>query len=138
MEFTPAACRDDDLKPKQDPHAVVYRPKKEPLKALFRQDTGAWRSAPKTHPQQAAIGVQAGDVDLFHVKHIDVRGQLGQFLIGVFALHGQPDTGFGQAAPRPLGEIRQRGEGTRRDEVVALRQLLDPGCLLYTSDAADE
>ena len=55
----------------------VYRPRRSAL----------------THPDDAAFRVEARNMQLFHVKHPDVRREDGDFVIWLPAFHGKPGPG---------------------------------------------
>ena len=78
------------------------------------------------HPDNAALGIQPWHLQWFHVKHLHIGGQGGQFILGVLALHGQPDALRGERAARPGGEIRQRRKRAAAHHVIRPRQALDP------------
>src|SRR5256885_5797099 len=49
------------------------------------------KSGANAQPEDAALGIQARHLQWFHVKHLHVGGQRGDFIVGVLALHGRSE-----------------------------------------------
>ena len=82
------------------------------------------KSGGNAQPEDAALGIQARHLQWFHVKHLHVGRQRGDFIVGVLALHGQPGAALRQRLARPAGEVHQRGKGAAADQRIARGQLL--------------
>jgi len=57
------------------------------------------RQCDRPHPDQAALGIETRNGNLFHVKHFNIWRQHCQFIGGMLAFHGQPDTLVRQGLP---------------------------------------
>ena len=77
------------------------------------------------HPDQAALGIQPGHLQLFHMKHSHFSAQGGHLFGGCFAFECKPDAARGQRFGRAVHKIGQRGKGARTHQVVGRVQLFD-------------
>ena len=59
------------------------------------------------HPDQASLCLQAGNMQWFHVKHLDVGRQRCDLVGRVFALHRKPGAARGQMRAAHRNQVSQ-------------------------------
>src|SRR5205809_6283625 len=83
----------------------------------------------QTHPDQAAFRIQAWNVQMFHVEHLNIGRQCSDLVVRTLALHRHPDAAGREPLTRQRDEVGQRGKGTRGNEVEPPRHALHPRVL---------